>query len=103
MIGRAGIGTDNIDKKIATQKGIIVMNTPFGNAVTTAEHTIAMMMSLVRFIPLADQSTRQGKWEKSKFNGIEVTNKILGLIGCGNIGSIVASRAVGLKFAISAH
>ncbi len=103
VIGRAGIGTDNIDKKIATQKGIIVMNTPFGNAVTTAEHTIAMMMSLVRFIPSADKSTRQGKWEKSKFNGMEVTNKILGLIGCGNIGSIVASRAIGLKMKVIAY
>ena len=103
VIGRAGIGTDNIDKKLATQKGIIVMNTPFGNAVTTAEHTIAMIMSLVRFIPLADQSTRQGKWEKSKFNGIEVTNKTLGLIGCGNIGSIVAERAIGLKIKVIAY
>ena len=103
VIGRAGIGTDNIDKKLATQKGIIVMNTPFGNAVTTAEHTIAMIMSLVRFIPLADQSTRQGKWEKSKFNGIEVTNKTLGLIGCGNIGSIVAARAIGLKMKVIAY
>ncbi len=103
VIGRAGIGTDNIDKKLATQKGIIVMNTPFGNAVTTAEHTIAMMMSLVRFIPLADQSTRQGKWEKSKFNGVEVTNKILGLIGCGNIGSIVAARAIGLRMKVIAY
>ena len=103
VIGRAGIGTDNIDKTLATQKGIIVMNTPFGNAVTTAEHTIAMIMSLVRFIPLADQSTRQGKWEKSKFNGIEVTNKTLGLIGCGNIGSIVAERAIGLKMKVIAY
>jgi len=103
VIGRAGIGTDNIDKTLATQKGIIVMNTPFGNAVTTAEHTIAMIMSLVRFIPLADQSTRQGKWEKSKFNGIEVTNKTLGLIGCGNIGSIVAARAIGLKMKVIAY
>ena len=103
VIGRAGIGTDNIDKKLATQKGIIVMNTPFGNAVTTAEHTIAMIMSLVRFIPLADQSTRQGKWEKSRFKGIEVTNKTLGLIGCGNIGSIVAARAIGLKMKVIAY
>ncbi len=103
VIGRAGIGTDNIDKKAATQKGVIVMNTPFGNAVTTAEHTIAMMMSLVRLIPLADQSTRQGKWEKTRFNGIEVTNKILGLIGCGNIGTIVASRALGLKMKVIAY
>ena len=103
VIGRAGIGTDNIDKKIATQKGIIVMNTPFGNAVTTAEHTIAMMMSLVRFIPPADQSTRQGKWEKSKFTGIELYSKTLGLIGCGNIGSIVANRALGLKMHVKVY
>ena len=102
VIGRAGIGTDNIDKRAATKKGIIVMNTPFGNAVTTAEHAIAMMMSLVRMIPLANQSTQLGKWEKSAFNGVEVTNKILGLIGCGNIGSIVASRAIGLKMKVIA-
>ncbi len=102
IIGRAGIGTDNIDKDAATEKGVIVMNTPFGNAVTTAEHTIAMIMSLVRMIPLADFSTRQGKWEKSKFNGIEITNKILGLVGCGNVGSIVANRAIGLKMKVLA-
>ena len=103
IIGRAGIGTDNIDKKAATEKGVIVMNTPFGNAVTTAEHTIAMMMSLVRMIPLADKSTKEGKWEKSKFNGVEVTNKVLGIIGCGNIGQIVASRAIGLKMKVLAY
>ena len=102
IIGRAGIGTDNIDKDAATEKGVIVMNTPFGNAVTTAEHTIAMIMSLVRMIPSADYSTRQGKWEKSKFNGIEITNKILGLVGCGNVGSIVANRAIGLKMKVIA-
>ena len=102
VIGRAGIGTDNIDKKAATKKGIIVMNTPFGNAVTTAEHAIALMMSLVRMIPSANESTQLGKWEKSSFNGVEVTNKILGLIGCGNIGSIVASRAIGLKMKVFA-
>ena len=100
IVGRAGIGTDNIDKKAATQRGIIVMNTPFGNAVTTAEHAIALMMSLVRMIPSADYSTQKGKWEKSAFSGTEVTNKILGLIGCGNIGSIVASRAIGLKMKV---
>ena len=103
IIGRAGIGTDNIDKKVATERGVIVMNTPFGNAVTTAEHTIAMMMSLVRMIPLADKSTKEGKWEKSKFNGVEVTNKILGIIGCGNIGQIVATRAIGLKMKVLAY
>ena len=102
VVGRAGIGTDNIDKDAATKNGVIVMNTPFGNAVTTAEHTIALLMSLVRMIPRADNSTRQGKWEKSKFNGTEVTGKTLGLIGCGNIGSIVANRAAGLKMKVIA-
>ena len=102
IVGRAGIGTDNIDKVAATKNGVVVMNTPYGNAVTTAEHAIALMMSLVRMIPLADNSTRQGKWEKSKFNGTEITGKYLGLIGCGNIGSIVASRALGLKMKVFA-
>ena len=102
VVGRAGIGTDNIDKNAATKNGVIVMNTPFGNAVTTAEHAIALLMSLVRMIPRADNSTRLGKWEKSKFNGTEVTGKTLGLIGCGNIGSIVANRAIGLKMKVIA-
>ena len=102
IVGRAGIGTDNIDKIAATKNGIIVMNTPYGNAVTTAEHSIALMMSLVRMIPRADSSTRQGKWEKSKFNGTEITGKYLGIIGCGNIGSIVANRAIGLKMKVLA-
>ncbi|MDC0227836.1 phosphoglycerate dehydrogenase [Alphaproteobacteria bacterium] len=102
IVGRAGIGTDNIDKAAATKSGVIVMNTPYGNAVTTAEHAIALMMSLVRMIPQADTSTRKGKWEKSKFNGTEITGKYLGLIGCGNIGSIVASRALGLKMKVCA-
>ncbi|MDC1210284.1 phosphoglycerate dehydrogenase, partial [Pseudomonadota bacterium] len=102
IVGRAGIGTDNIDKNAATKNGVIVMNTPFGNAVTTAEHTIALLMSLVRMIPRADDSTRKGKWEKSKFNGTEITGKILGLIGCGNIGSIVSNRALGLKMKVLA-
>ena len=79
------------------------MNTPYGNAVTTAEHAIALMMSLVRMIPQADNSTKQGKWEKSKFNGTEINGKYLGLIGCGNIGSIVASRAIGLKMKVIAY
>ena len=102
IVGRAGIGTDNIDKVAATKHGVVVMNTPYGNAVTTAEHTIALIMSLVRMIPQADRSTRQGKWEKSKFNGTEISGKYLGLIGCGNIGSIVASRALGLKMKVFA-
>ena len=102
IVGRAGIGTDNIDKVAATKHGVVVMNTPYGNAVTTAEHAIALIMSLVRMIPQADRSTRQGKWEKSKFNGTEISGKYLGLIGCGNIGSIVASRALGLKMKVFA-
>ena len=102
IVGRAGIGTDNIDKVAATKHGVVVMNTPYGNAVTTAEHAIALMMSLVRMIPQADSSTREGKWEKSKFNGTEISGKYLGLIGCGNIGSIVASRGLGLKMKVFA-
>ena len=102
VIGRAGIGVDNIDVQAATKAGVVVMNTPFGNAITTAEHAIAMMMALARQIPQANQSTHLGKWEKSKFMGVEVTNKTLGIIGCGNIGSIVADRAQGLKMKVLA-
>jgi D-3-phosphoglycerate dehydrogenase len=102
VIGRAGIGVDNVDIPAATAKGIIVMNTPFGNAITTAEHAIAMMFSLARQIPAADASTQAGKWEKSRFMGVEITGKTLGLIGCGNIGSIVADRAIGLKMKVLA-
>ncbi|MEE4209890.1 MAG: phosphoglycerate dehydrogenase [Parvularcula sp.] len=102
VIGRAGIGVDNVDIEAATAAGIAVMNTPFGNAVTTAEHTIAMMFALARKIPQADASTRQSKWEKSKFMGRELFGKTLGLIGAGNIGSIVASRAQGLKMKVIA-
>lgn len=97
IIGRAGIGVDTIDVKAATAAGVIVMNTPFGNSITTAEHTIAMMMALARQIPQANASTHAGKWEKSKFMGIELYGKTLGIIGCGNIGAIVASRAMGLQ------
>jgi len=103
VIGRAGIGVDNVDIKAATGRGIIVMNTPFGNAITTAEHAISMMMAAVRQIPAADASTQAGKWEKSKFVGRELTGKTLGLIGCGNIGSIVADRALGLKMKVIAY
>jgi D-3-phosphoglycerate dehydrogenase len=102
VIGRAGIGIDNIDVPAATAKGIIVMNTPFGNSITTAEHAITMMMALARQIPEADRSTQAGKWEKSKFMGVEVTAKTLGVIGCGNIGSIVANRARGLAMKVIA-
>ena len=102
VVARAGIGVDNVDIPAATAKGIIVMNTPFGNAITTAEHAIAMMFSAARQIPAADVSTQGGKWEKSKFMGVEITAKVLGLIGCGNIGSIVADRAIGLKMKVVA-
>ncbi len=102
VIGRAGIGVDNVDIPKATARGIIVMNTPFGNAITTAEHAIAMMFSVARQIPAADASTQAGKWEKSRFMGKEITAKVLGLIGCGNIGSIVAERALGLKMKVVA-
>lgn len=102
VIGRAGIGVDNIDQDAATARGIVVMNTPFGNAITTAEHAIAMMMALARQIPEANKSTQEGKWEKSRFMGVELTAKTLGLIGCGNIGSIVAERALGLKMKVVA-
>jgi D-3-phosphoglycerate dehydrogenase len=97
VIGRAGIGVDNVDVPAATARGICVMNTPFGNSITTAEHAIAMMMALAREIPQADVSTQAGKWEKNRFMGVEVSGKTLGIIGCGNIGSIVADRAQGLK------
>lgn len=102
VVGRAGIGVDNVDVPAATAKGIVVMNTPFGNAITTAEHTISMMLALARQIPQANQSTHAGKWEKSRFMGVELMNKALGIIGCGNIGSIVADRAVGLKMRVLA-
>ena len=100
VIGRAGIGVDNVDVGAATARGVVVMNTPFGNAVTTAEHAIAMMMALARQIPSADRSMRDGKWEKSRFVGMELAGKTLGLVGCGNIGSIVATRAQGLRMKV---
>ena len=102
VVGRAGIGVDNIDVPGATARGIVVMNTPYGNAITTAEHAIAMMFALARQIPQADASTQAGKWEKSKFMGVELTGKTLGLVGCGNIGSIVADRARGLRMKVLA-
>ncbi len=102
VVGRAGIGVDNVDLPAATAKGVIVMNTPFGNSITTAEHAIAMMFALARDLPQASASTHAGKWEKSKFMGVEVTAKTLGIIGCGNIGGIVAERAIGLKMKVIA-
>ncbi|MEE8295632.1 MAG: phosphoglycerate dehydrogenase [Sphingomonadales bacterium] len=103
VIGRAGIGVDNIDLEAATERGIVVMNTPFGNSITTAEHTIAMLLSLARHIPAASASTKAGKWEKTKFMGKEVNGKLLGIIGCGNIGAIVAGRAQGLGMKVQAY
>ncbi|MFV0245829.1 MAG: phosphoglycerate dehydrogenase [Qingshengfaniella sp.] len=102
VIGRAGIGVDNVDIPAASAKGIIVMNTPFGNSITTAEHAIAMMFAVARQIPAADASTQAGKWEKSRFMGVELTAKTLGVIGAGNIGSIVCNRALGLKMKVIA-
>ena len=102
VIGRAGIGVDNVEIPAASRKGIIVMNTPFGNSITTAEHAISLMFACARQIPEANRSTHEGKWEKSKFMGVEITNKVLGLIGCGNIGAIVAERAIGLKMKVIA-
>jgi D-3-phosphoglycerate dehydrogenase / 2-oxoglutarate reductase len=103
VIGRAGIGVDNVDIAAATARGIIVMNTPFGNSITTAEHAISLMLALARQIPEADTSTRAGKWEKNKFLGVEIFGKTLGIIGCGNVGSIVADRALGLKMKVVAY
>ena len=93
VVGRAGIGVDNIDVEAATARGVVVMNTPFGNSITTAEHAIALMFAVARQIPAADRSTQAGKWEKNRFMGIELSGKTLGVVGCGNIGSIVAERA----------
>ncbi len=103
VIGRAGIGVDNVDIPSATTAGIVVMNTPFGNSITTAEHAIAMIFALARQLPAADASTQAGKWEKNRFMGVELYGKTLGLIGAGNIGSIVADRANGLKMHVVAY
>lgn len=102
VIGRAGIGVDNVDIPAASRRGIIVMNTPFGNSITTAEHAIAMMFAVARELPEADKSTKAGKWEKNRFMGVEITGKTLGIIGCGNIGAVVATRAIGLKMHVVA-
>jgi D-3-phosphoglycerate dehydrogenase len=103
VVGRAGIGVDNVDIPAASARGIVVMNTPFGNSITTAEHAVALMFAVARQIPAADASTRAGKWEKSKFMGVEITGKTLGLIGAGNIGSVVAARAIGLRMKVIAY
>ncbi|MGD8959433.1 MAG: NAD(P)-dependent oxidoreductase, partial [Desulfobacteraceae bacterium] len=103
VIGRAGIGLDNVDIPAATKRGIVVMNTPTGNVVTTAEHAIAMMLALSRNIPQATASLREGRWEKKKLQGREIFNKVLGVIGFGKIGSIVADRGRGLKMRVIVH
>jgi D-3-phosphoglycerate dehydrogenase len=103
VVGRAGIGVDNVDIPAATAAGVIVMNTPFGNSITTAEHAIALMMALARELPSANASTHAGKWEKNRFLGSELYGKTLGLVGAGNIGSIVADRAKGLKMKVIAY
>ncbi len=103
VVGRAGIGVDNIDVASATQRGIVVMNTPGGNAITTAEHALALLFALARKIPAADSSTQAGRWEKSRFMGTELTGKTLGVVGCGNIGSIVVDRALGLRMHVVAY
>jgi D-3-phosphoglycerate dehydrogenase len=103
VIGRAGIGVDNVDIPAASRRGIIVMNTPFGNSITTAEHAIALLFAVARQIPEANESTHAGKWEKNRFMGVEITGKTLGIIGAGNIGSIVAARAIGLRMNVIAY
>jgi D-3-phosphoglycerate dehydrogenase len=102
VVGRAGIGVDNVDIPAASARGVVVMNTPFGNSITTAEHAVALMFALARQLPEADASTQSGKWEKNRFMGVELTAKTLGLIGAGNIGSIVAERAIGLRMKVIA-
>jgi D-3-phosphoglycerate dehydrogenase len=103
VVGRAGIGLDNVDIPAATQRGVVVMNTPTGNVITTAEHAISMMMSLTRNIPRGTSSLKAGRWDKKKLQGREVFNKTLGVIGFGKIGSIVADRAAGLKMRVIVH
>ena len=103
VVGRAGIGVDNVDIPTATAAGVVVMNTPFGNSITTAEHAIALLFALARQLPAADQSTQAGRWEKNRFLGVELHGKVFGLIGAGNIGSIVADRANGLKMKVIAY
>ncbi len=103
VIGRAGIGVDNIDVPAASARGVVVMNTPFGNSVTTAEHAIGLMFALARQIPAADRETQSGAWNRAKFLGTELAGKTLGIVGCGNVGSVVADRAQGLKMKVLVH
>ena len=100
VIGRAGVGVDNVDLEAATRRGIVVMNSPHGNSVTTAEHAISMMMSMARKIPIANATLKAGKWDRKSFTGAEVCGKVLGVVGLGNIGRIVADRAQGLKMKV---
>ncbi|MCM8791911.1 MAG: phosphoglycerate dehydrogenase, partial [Candidatus Omnitrophica bacterium] len=103
VIGRAGVGLDNVDLEAATQKGIIVMNTPSGNTISTAEHTFSLILALSRNIPQANASTKAGEWKRSKFMGVELYNKILGIIGLGKIGSEVARRALAFGMKVIAY
>ena len=103
VVGRAGIGVDNVDVAACTARGVVVMNTPFGNAITTAEHALALMLSLARHVPQANASTHAGRWEKSRFMGMELTGKLLGIVGAGNIGSIVAQKAIGYGLHVQAY
>jgi len=103
VVGRAGIGVDNVDLQACTRNGVVVMNTPFGNAITTAEHAMAMMLALARHIPQANVSTQASKWEKSRFMGTELTGKLLGIIGVGNIGSIMAKKSIGYGLRVQAY
>src|SRR5215831_14575899 len=100
VIGRAGVGVDNVDLEAATRRGVVVMNSPLGNSVTTAEHAIAMMMAMARQIPSATAAVKAGRWDRTKFMGTEVCNKVIGVVGLGNIGRIVADRAAGLKMKV---
>src|SRR5215470_4554849 len=103
IVGRAGIGVDNIDVRAASRRGIIVENTPSGNATTAAEHALCLLLSMARYIPQATASMKAGKWEKKKFQGVEITDKTLGVVGLGNIGRIVCDRARGLKMNVVAY
>ncbi|MFW5855323.1 MAG: NAD(P)-dependent oxidoreductase, partial [Thermodesulfobacteriota bacterium] len=103
VVGRAGIGLDNVDIPAATKRGVVVMNTPTGNVITTAEHAVAMMLALTRNIPQGTATLKSGRWEKKKLQGQEIFNKTLGVIGFGKIGSIVADRAKGLRMQVIIH
>src|SRR5262245_27234900 len=103
VIGRAGVGVDNVDLDAATRAGVLVMNTPGGNAISVAEHTLALMLAMARHIPQASTSTRGGKWEKKKFLGNELRGKTLGIVGLGSIGREVVKRARAFEMQVLAH